>query len=123
MKILHNRTLYRCEYCTKHRLTRAAAQRHELFCRHNPSNKHKCFGCEHLVVSQQAAAVGAEGQLQHAGRQSFTCAKFGKDMYTYVAERRNIVEKLGEVERMPLTCKGYEPEEYYPTNHPEETPF
>lgn len=123
MIVLHNRTLYRCEYCNKHRLTKAAAIRHELFCRHNPANKHKCFGCEHLVVTQEAAAIGGAGELQHAGRQSFTCAKLGKDMYTYVAERRKIVEKLGEVERMPLDCASYEPEEYYATNHPEEPCF
>lgn len=124
MIVIPNRTLYRCEYCTKHRLTKAAAQRHELFCRYNPANRHKCFSCEHLVVVSQAAAVGQEGQLQHAGRQSFTCAKLGVDMYTYVAERRKIVDKLGEVSRMPLTCLDYEPEQYYPTtNHPEEPLF
>lgn len=123
MKVIPNRTLFRCDYCTKHRLTKAAAQRHEQFCRHNPNNKHKCFGCEHLVVTSQAAAVGPEGQLHHAGRQSFTCAKLGLEMYTYVAERRDIVDRLGAVERMPLRCDHYEPEQYYATIHPEEPAF
>jgi len=123
MIVIPNRTLYRCEYCTKHRLTKKAAQRHELFCRYNPNNRHKCFGCEHLVVVQQAAAVGTEGQLHHAGRQSFTCARFGIDMYTYVAERRDIVHKLGDVTRMPIECREYEPEQYYDTTHPEEPCF
>lgn len=122
MKILHNRTLYRCEYCTKHRLTKAAAIRHELFCRHNPANKHKCFHCEHLVRTDAAAAVGADGELRHEGRQAFTCARFGHDMYTYVAERRKIVEKLGDVVRMPLECSGYEPEVFYSIS-PDEIPF
>lgn len=112
MIVLHNRTLYRCDYCMKHRLTKAAAVRHELFCRYNPNNRHKCFDCEHLVRTDAAAAIGADGELKHEGRQAFTCAKFGHDMYTYVAERRKIVEKLGDVIRMPLECSGHEYETF-----------
>lgn len=74
MSVLPNRTVFRCEYCAKYRLTKAAAVRHERFCRHNPTNRHRCFGCEHLMHTQQAAAVGADGELKHAGRQSFTLA-------------------------------------------------
>ena len=114
MKTISNRTIYRCDHCSKHRLTKQAAARHELFCRHNPENKHKCFGCEHLVHTEAAAAISPTGQIQFAGRQSFTCAKKGVDMYTYVAERRNIVEKLGNVERMPIECDDYEPEDITP---------
>ena len=121
MKILTNRTLYRCDFCTKHRLTKAAATRHELFCRHNPDNKHKCFSCEHLVRTDAAGAIGPDGKMQYAGRQSFTCAKFGNDMYTYVAERRNIVEKLGDVSRMPNECDGYETEAF--NINPQNIPF
>ena len=111
MKIIPNRTLFRCDYCTKHRLTKAAAQRHELFCRHNPNNQHKCFGCQHLVHTTAIKGISETGELQRGGYQYFTCARFGgPDMYTYVAERRNMVHKLGEVCRMPLVCSGYEPE-------------
>ena len=112
MKTIPNRVIYRCDHCSKHRLTKAAAARHELFCRHNPENKHQCFGCEHLVHTEAAAAVGPDGTVKYAGRQAFTCAKKGVDMYTYVAERRNIVEKLGNVERMPLACDLYEMESF-----------
>lgn len=54
--------------------------------------------------------VNATGELQRGGNQFFTCARYGHDMYTYVAERRNMVHKLGDVRRMPLTCDGFERE-------------
>lgn len=124
MKTIPNRTIYRCEYCTRHRLTKAAAQRHELFCKANPNNQHKCFGCEHLVHTTTMKGVDGTGELQRGGHQFFTCARHGHDMYTYVAERRNMLHKLGNVERMPLACADYEPEQYHPTpNHPEEPCF
>ena len=124
MKILRNRTLYRCDYCAKYRLTKAAAARHELFCRHNPNNQHKCFGCQYLVVEAEAVGVRADGSLLRGGYQHFTCAKKGVDMYTYVAERRKLLPKLGDVGRMPLVCDLYEPEQLlFDSSHPENPIF
>ena len=124
MRVIPNRTLYKCDHCAKHRLTKAAAARHELFCRHNPQNKHKCFGCEYLVHTTSTKAIGANGEFQRGGNQFFTCAKKQVDMYTYVAERRKMLAKLGSVERMPLACDLYEPEQYqFDSSHPENTPF
>jgi hypothetical protein len=124
MIALPNRTIYRCEHCSKYRLTKAAAVRHELFCRHNPANKHKCFGCQFLSVENKAAGVAADGTLIQSGHQAFTCAKKQVDMYTYVAERRKLLPKLGDVERMPLTCDLYEPEHFsLDTSHPENPCF
>lgn len=123
MKTIPNRTIYRCEHCSKYRLTKSAAIRHELFCRHNPDNKHRCFGCQYLSVENEVVGVRDDGTIQRNGRQHFTCAKREVDMYTYVAERRNMLHKLGNVERMPLACDLYEPEVFNFTDHPENPSF
>lgn len=124
MKIIPNRTIYRCEHCSKYRLTKAAAARHELFCRHNPANRHRCFGCQFLVVERVAAGIGRNGELVEKGHQHFTCAKTAQDMYSYVAERRKMLEKLGpDVVRMPTECGMYEPEHFDLSNHPENPAF
>lgn len=123
MKTILNRTIYRCEFCSKYRLTRAAAVRHELFCRHNPNNQHRCFGCQFLSVENKIVGIDKEGAPLLSGHQHFTCAKTGQDMYTYIAERRRMLDKLGNVERMPLTCDLYEPEVFDLTDHPENPSF
>lgn len=110
MKSIPNRTIYRCDFCSKHRLTKAAMQYHEQFCRHNPHNQHKCFSCENLVVTNEAVGVGPDGELRTAGKR-FTCARLGYELYSYVAERRALVEKMpANVVRMPLNCASYESE-------------
>jgi hypothetical protein len=123
MKTIANRTIYRCEHCSKYRLTKAAAIRHELFCRHNPNNQHRCFGCQFLSVEREMIGVRADGSPLVTAYQSFTCAKTGQDMYSYVAERRKMLEKLGAVERMPLACDLYEPEAFNLSQHPENPCF
>ena len=104
MKTIPNRTLYRCDYCRTHRLSPAAAQHHERFCKHNPNNKHKCFGCQYLTV---ADGVGSDGQRL----KSFTCEALNLPLYSYVAEKRGVASKYGLLpegcKRMPLTCPAY----------------
>ena len=123
MRIIPNRTLYKCDHCNKHRLTKAAAARHELFCRHNPNNQHRCFGCQFLSVEREIVGVRANGEPLACAYQTFTCAKTGQDMYSYVAERRKMLAKLGDVERMPLACDLYEPESFNFSQHPENPEF
>lgn len=112
MRTIPNRTIYRCDHCPKHYLSKGAAERHEQFCRRNPNNKHRCFGCEHLVATQEATGVDKDGNLRTAGKR-FACAKFGRDMYSYVAERRELTQRMpADVVRMPLECTGFEPESF-----------
>lgn len=119
MKTIPNRTIYRCDFCTTHRLSAKAAQHHERYCRSNPANKHACFGCEFLVVDRQVVGVAEDGNPLVERYQSFTCAKRQLSMYSYVAERRGLVEKLGpEVVRMPLQCSDYEPEQFDSIQNP-----
>ncbi|NVO31197.1 hypothetical protein [Hymenobacter lapidiphilus] len=124
MKTIPNRTIYRCDHCSKYRLTKAAAERHELFCRHNPRNQHRCFGCQFLAVERYAVGVGRTGALVESGHQHFTCAKTGQDMYTYVVERRRMLGKLEPgLVRMPTECSMYEPEHFDFSQHPENPVF
>lgn len=49
MSYSENRTIYRCEHCSKYySLSKSAANYHEKRCNSNPKNQHACFGCEHL---------------------------------------------------------------------------
>jgi hypothetical protein len=114
MKTLPNRTIYRCDHCTKHRLTKAAAERHERFCKRNPANKHKCFGCQNLKVADGKAPDGRSCK-------QFTCEAFERRLYSYVAERRGLMHEgvLGpDCMRMPLECPAYALEVYEPSPEP-----
>lgn len=113
MKALQ-RTIYRCDFCTKHRLTKAAAENHERYCKHNPNNKHACFGCQNLRVVDGEAPDGSRCK-------QFTCEAFERRLYSYVAERRNLLYEhiLGpDCMRMPLECPAYTPEVFEPTPEP-----
>lgn len=110
MKILPNRTIYRCEYCRKHRLSAQAARNHERSCRNNPNNKHRCFGCQNLVVTAGTAPDGRSCK-------QFTCQAFERRLYSYVAEKRHLLYPhiLGaDAMRMPLKCPAYVAEVYGP---------
>jgi hypothetical protein len=124
MKTLLNRTVYQCEYCTTRRFTKNAATRHERYCKRNPNNQHRCFDCRHLLRTTEEAGVGENGQLITAKRTVFHCGRFDKDLYSYVAERQNILHHVGAAERMPLTCAGHEEDMSYlqpPYHSPEAT--
>ncbi|TGE04782.1 hypothetical protein EU556_21615 [Hymenobacter fodinae] len=114
MKILLNRTVYQCEHCTAKRLTKQSMVRHEQFCKRNPKNRHACFDCQHLVRATEEAAVDEHGNLVTAKRTVFTCAALGKDLYSYVAERKNMLAYVGDAERVPLQCPSYELENLFP---------
>ena len=114
MKTLLNRTVYQCDHCTTKRFTKAAALRHEQYCKKNPHNQHACFDCKHLVRTTEEAAVGEDGKLITSKRTVFHCGRFDKDLYSYVAERKNILQHVGDAERMPTTCRGHEDDDYFP---------
>lgn len=114
MKILTNRTLYRCDHCPAYRLSAGALLRHEQHCPRNPQNRHACFSCTHLVRTTEEAAVGADGKLITAKRTVFTCAALSKDLYSYVAERKNMLAYVGDAERMPLQCPSHAFDNPYP---------
>lgn len=46
MEKLTNKTIFKCEYCTKVSLSAAAMYSHEQRCRANPHNQYKCASCK-----------------------------------------------------------------------------
>lgn len=111
MKELKNKTLYECEFCKKKYQVSNACQKHELYCPRNPNNNHVCFlGCAYLV-SEKKDIIGWDEHVIGKKR-SFTCSKKNVALYSYVAERRNLVQTVKEEEnlnviRMPLNCEDY----------------
>jgi hypothetical protein len=104
------RTIYRCDFCTKHRLTKGAAERHERFCKNNPANKHRCFDCQNLQVTEGKSPDGRSCK-------QFTCQAFERRLYSYIAEKRGMLYEhiLGpDAMRMPLECPAFALEVYEP---------
>lgn len=88
------RTIYRCAYCAKYRLSKKAMQNHEVYCAKNPKNRHACFGCHHLDVQREKNDDGFN-------EKTFTCTALEKQLHSYKAEKIRH-SCLGYTERMPL---------------------
>lgn len=118
MKIKSNVTLYICDHCRKKYQRQDACKKHEQFCSMNPNNQHKCFQhCKHLIKAKEEFDVQYhyDGSEYYSKRTSFKCELLNKWMYSYIAERRDIVPLYNELEddereytRMPLECDKYE---------------
>lgn len=93
------RTIYRCAFCSKYRLSKKAMQNHEQWCGMNPSNKHACFSCSHLTVDQETNDDGFR-------EKTFTCSLLEKQLHSYKAEKIQH-SCLGYTERMPLQCESF----------------
>jgi hypothetical protein len=99
-------TVYICEHCRKLYQIKRFIEPHEKFCKKNPANKHKCFElCKYLKRTKDY------DEWEHGGIEYtvFTCEKTGKEMYSFIAERKGLIDK-GYIsgERMPLECEGYQ---------------
>ncbi len=105
-------TVYRCEFCNRAMFGAGAMSLHEKRCKKNPKNKHKCFEyCAHLVRSFNQTDFN-EDEFLHT---EFTCAKTGKNLWSYKAERFSSFDRFKPGrERMPAGCDLYElhPEHY-----------
>ena len=104
MKIIET-TVYQCDYCGKKQYRKCDMTKHEKWCKKNPKNDHKCFQyCVHLVRDREDCYDEGESPKT---RRTFTCSLLNKKMYSYIAERRDIVRNLYDCERMPLQCDSY----------------
>lgn len=106
MIIKKNVTLYICEHCRKAYQSDRYIERHEKYCKKNPANDHKCFQmCKHLKRSRDYD----EHEYGGVEYTVFICEKTGEEMYSYIAEKKRLVEK-GYIngDRMPLECKHYD---------------
>lgn len=98
MKVLHNITLYKCEYCGKKYQRRTFGERHERYCYLNPRNDHPCFKyCEYLDFYR--------GDTEGRPRKIYKCTAKGIDMFCYTAERKKL--NVDGLQRMPLQCEFY----------------
>jgi hypothetical protein len=93
------RTNYICEFCGKYYVRKHHAEWHEKHCRLNPDNDHKCYHeCRHLHKERECD-----------GSTTITCRKKNLTMYGYAAERRRLLDVIGDADmRMPLQCDDYE---------------
>lgn len=105
MKIIET-TIYVCDHCKKKQYRKGDMTLHEKWCKKNPANKHMCFEfCKHLIKSDR----DYEGEEYGGTKTVFTCAKTGKEMYSFIAERRKLpVVSDGTSIRMPLECDLFE---------------
>jgi hypothetical protein len=104
-----NVTVYKCEHCGKKLFRKHAMEKHEKFCYRNPANRHICFeGCEYLKREDIKDECGGGPVYRRVG---FTCTKLKKPLYSYVAEKRGLLERFpddfDDCERMPLECPHY----------------
>jgi hypothetical protein len=95
------RQVYHCGYCKEYYLRKNAAEKHETYCRLNPENIHKCWGCENLEYGKEENGEPYPRMVTY-----FKCKHTGEHMYSYIAERRDIPLVNGEI-RMPLECEHY----------------
>jgi len=111
-------TIYKCEHCGKVQFRKGDMTRHEKWCKMNPNNLHACFNfCHNLIKSEERYEVNGGysewGDGYSGMRTVFTCKVTGKEMYSFIAERRKlpIVNDIDAI-RMPLICEHYKsPEE------------
>lgn len=97
------RTLYRCEYCSKYRISKSAMLNHEKWCSKNPANTHACLSCRHLTVDR----FSGDGYNE----KTFTCDLLKKELHSYKAEKIDH-SCLIRTERMPVQCESYQVENY-----------
>lgn len=98
-------TIYECEHCKKYYKRKHFAVKHELFCKKNPINRHRCFEfCTHL--SKRTETEEGDDFFPDRSYTTFYCAVTGEEMHSYIAQRRGM-HICGYTERMPLECKSY----------------
>ena len=100
-----------CEYCRKLYQREHACATHEKFCKKNPCNKHKCFEfCTHLQkveIMEMNFDHNGDATGEYISEIEFSCTKTGKDLYSYIAERKGL-RVINFADRMPLKCDDYE---------------
>lgn len=103
------KTLYFCDFCGKHYLNKVFGRHHEVYCRKNPNNQHKCFECINLSIY---CDQNDDDEIMST---EFTCTAKHIELYSYVAERKAnspreywskgyFQEIVSVLTRMPLEC-------------------
>ncbi len=117
MNIKENVTIYSCEFCKKKMFVKHAMVNHEKWCGNNPENYKACHGCIHLEEKEVEYCVRtytSDGDVYYTDKKTtgFVCAKLGKELYPFSAEKLKLPEKYPETfedkEPMPKDCEHYE---------------
>lgn len=101
------KTVYYCQHCKKHGLSKHAMERHEKYCMSDPNNIPACFNCKHLGRDYHDISDTCRGP------QYFYCmAQDNKPVHNIVAVRKRLPEKHPESfegsELMPSECDLFE---------------
>lgn len=110
MKVLENKTLYKCDFCNKKYQVKRFAEHHEKHCGRNPPNQHKCFQeCKFLEKQKEKYDSGDDYYNEPIMREKtiFICKHSGNRMYSYIAERKGLVSHQEDAIRMPLECGDF----------------
>lgn len=106
-----NKTIYKCEHCSKWLQKKDAMERHEKFCGYNPATHTACAGCVHSKETTKDVLLKGDEYYPDSTRQakSFYCDKLEKGMYPLKAVKKGLVEKYPETFEgeilMPNKCE------------------
>ena len=93
---------FKCDFCTKILKNKKAMERHELYCRNNPTNFIRCLNCENMVKSVIINDV-----------KTIFCNLHSKYFFTKKAVFSNKLANV-KLEYAPSTCEDYIPKlEYF----------
>jgi hypothetical protein len=89
------KTVYYCDHCKKHGLSRHHMVNHEKFCSLNPENANPCSGCifmeereQEYIVSYNAGDGDFEDKFKTT--KAYFCTAKQQRMHPLQAERRNL---------------------------------
>lgn len=104
------KSVYYCEHCNKHGLSKSAMTKHERWCSKNPINHKACYGCKYSKEEPFKLDTGimSDDEVLIMWTRKYKCLADGHFMFTIRAEKKGLPEKYPEVfkdqSRMPAVC-------------------
>lgn len=102
------KTVYYCQHCKKHGLSKHAMIWHEQWCSSNPNNITPCFNCVHLGKDGESLKL-ENGEMVFKIIGGYYCNKLDKQLHSFKAMRHRLPEKhidqFKNSQLMPLTCE------------------
>lgn len=109
MKVLTNKTLYKCEHCNKMYQVGAACKIHEIKCSKNPENTVACSMCDHLKEVDKHVDVDMFYGYTTLKFKGFRCAVKDIGLYPLKAVHKGLIAQYPETfedeEVMPKHCE------------------
>lgn len=114
MKTLENKTVYRCDFCSKKLFVKSAMVKHETYCSHNPVNHKACTLCKHISKTTYEYSPGDDysGEPVIMTAAAFRCSALNKLVYPTKVERLGLVKQYPDQFEdqipMPKECDKFE---------------